>query len=394
MGWLNNIRTKLNPAQADIQQEVGESQYSTAPKISHQKAYSSLEVVNRGANLVVDSSSAIKVDVGESLRTGKQKLRKKALHTLLNFAPNPYQTADVFKRNIFMDLVLEGNAFLYWDGAFLYNLPANQVEIIVDAKTFVSGYKYNEVHFKPEDIVHVMENSSTSIFRGQSRLVSATDAINAIQTLTNYHTKFFENGTVTGVVLSTPNNLAPRNKDKISREWSRHYSISNGGKRPIILDGDFKVSSLGTDDPRELDFQASIKSYEDRVLAALGVPSVLISSGNNANISQNAKQFYTTTVIPLTERLTASLERFFGYDIKPVYQDVIALRPELSEMGSYYGSLVNSGIMTRNEVRELLRLPMSDSEIADQLILPANVAGSNAPGTLGADAGGRPEGTT
>jgi len=393
MAWFN-LRTKLNPAQEEIRQEVGESAYSTAPKLSHQQAYTSLEVVNRGVNIIVDSAAAIKVDIGDTLGAGKgfAKLRKKALINLLNFSPNPYQTADVFKRNMYMDLILEGNAFLYWDGAFLYNLPANQVEVLIDPKTFVSGYKYNEVYFKPDDVIHIMENSSLSIFRGQSRLASATDAINAIRTVTDYHTEFFENGTVPGLVLSTPNNLAPRNKQKIQREWMANYSVKKGGKRPMILDGDFKVSNLGVEDPRELDFQASMVAYDARVLSALGVPPIMLSSGNNANISQNSKQFYLNTIVPLVERVTASLERFFGYDIKPILQDVIALRPELSEMGSYYSSLVNTGIMTRNEVRELLRLPKSDSDIADELILPANVAGSAAAGTSAP--GGRPVGTT
>ena len=159
----------------------------------------------------------------------------------------------------------------------------------------------------------------------------------------------------------------------------------------MILDGDFTVDTLGTDDPRELDFKESIETYEGRVLSALGVPSILLSSGNNANISQNSKMFYQMTILPLIERVNAGLERFFGYDIKPVLGGVSSLQPDLKELGSYYTSLVNSGIMTRNEVRTILRLPPSDSEIADELILPANIAGSNAQGTSTDDsAEGRP----
>jgi len=392
MGWLSRLRSKANPVQHIIREEEGTSKYTSAPILTHQEAYSTLEVVNRGVNIIVDLCSAIKVDIGDSIGSAvtTENIRKKRLDRLLNFSPNLYQTADVFKRNILMDLLLEGNAFIYFDGAHLFNLPASIVEIVIDKHTFVNSYKYNDVVFRSDEIIHVMENSSVSIFRGQSRLLAASDAINAITTLTKYHTDFFKNGAIPGIVLKTPNNLSPRNKQKVLRDWSANYSVQKGGRRPMILDGDFDIANIGVENPRELDFQKSIESYEGRVLAALGVPPIMLSSGNNANISPNIKMLYTSTIIPLSERVVAAFERFFGYDIKPVFQDVIALRPDLTEQGNYYTSLVNSGILTRNEVRTLLRMQSSPSAIADELILPANIAGSAANANLG----GRPTNST
>ena len=63
-----------------------------------------------------------------------ERVRKKKLAQLLNFRPNPYYNADVMKRSIIIDLVLEGDAFLYWDKGYLYNLPASAVEVIADDK--------------------------------------------------------------------------------------------------------------------------------------------------------------------------------------------------------------------------------------------------------------------
>ena len=48
----------------------------------------------------------------------------------------------------------------------------------------------------------------------------------------------------------------------------------------------------------------------------------------------------------------------------------------MKEEGTYLTALVNAGIMTRNEARAKIRLDTHNEDMADQLILPANVAGS------------------
>lgn len=80
--------------------------------------------------------------------------------------------------------------------------------------------------------------------------------------------------------------------------------------------------------------------------------------------------------MPLVEKVVASVEMYFGYDIKPVTQDVMALRPELRELSNYLTTMVNAGILTRNESRLEIRYPEHTAEFANDLILPANVAGS------------------
>ena len=97
--------------------------------------------------------------------------------------------------------------------------------------------------------------------------------------------------------------------------------------------------------------------------------------------------FYVNTVMPLVSKVVQSIEFFFGYDIKPITQDVLALRPELRDSANYYSTLVNAGILTRNEVRTELRYENSDTDFADDLILPANIAGS----AVNAGTGGAPK---
>lgn len=386
--FITNLVNKLNPAQPDIRDDFGENQYSSQYHYTNQLAYKNIEVINRGVNLIVDSAADVKMDVGDLLDffDSPTRIRKKKLDQLLNFRPNPYHNADVLWRNVYIDLVLEGDAFIFFDGAFLYNIPALDMEIIVDKKTYIKGYKYGNTDFKPEEIIHIKENSSDNIYTGTSRLDSTVKSMNTLYSMTDYQKNFFDNAAVPGLVLTTPNPLSERVKTRLLQSWMSKYNPRTGGKRPMILDGEFKVEALSKYSFSELDFNESIKRYEDTILKALGVPPILLDSGNNANITPNLKMFYINTIMPLVNKVVQGIEMYFGYDIKPVTQDVLALRPELRDLGNYLATLTNAGIMKRNEAREEIRLEKVPGEVGDELILPANIAGS----AQDAGVGGKP----
>jgi len=347
----------------------------------YENAYNSIEVAGRGVNLCVDSCSEIDINItqplpGLPIHEGK-RLRQKNLHNLLNFQPNNEEDVSSFRRQLYMDLLLTGNSYQYYDGLYLWHLPSKLVEQTTGKNTKILNYKYNgNTIFQPEEIIHTKDNHSKSVYTGISRLKSASNSIRVLYRMLQFQEKFFENGAIPGLIISTPNILSKRIKDKILDDWRRIYNPSTGGKRPIILDGDMKVNPLSQISFKELDFAASVAHHELKILKALGVPPVLLESGNNANIRPNIQLFYELTVLPLTTKLISSYERFFGYDCEPEVVKVRALRPELREAGAYYTGLVNGGIMTINEARAELRLDPSSEKHADELRIPANIAGS------------------
>jgi HK97 family phage portal protein len=379
------IREKLNPAQDEIVDDYGETHSPSPTHYTNQQAYEKIEVVNRGVNLIADSAAGMKLDIGEILEFSGSptRIRKKKINSLLNFRPNPYYNADNFMRYIYMDLLLEGDAFIYWDGVYLYHLPALKVEIVADKSTFVKGYEYGDEKFKPSEIIHIRENSGSSIYTGTSRLNAAKDSMNLLLTMQSYQQNFFENSAVPGMVLSTPNPLSQRVKDRIIGQWISRYNPKKGGRKPMIIDGDFKMESLSKYNFNELDFNDSITTQETTILKALGVPPILLDSGNNANITPNLRMFYITTVLPLVEKVIQGIEVYFGYDIKPITQDVLALRPELRDLQAYLTGMTNAGIITRNEARAEVRYEEHEADFADDLILPANIAGSAVDPSMG-----------
>ena len=192
----------------------------------------------------------------------------------------------------------------------------------------------------------------------------------------DFQETFFDNGAVPGLIIQTPNILGDKIKRRMLAAWRARYNPKSGGKSPIILDGDLKVNPLSQTKFNELDFADSIVAHETKILKALGVPPIMLESGNNANIRPNIQLFYEMTVLPIVVKFISSYERFFGYDLEPEIVKVRALRPELRDAASYYTGLVNNGIMTANEARQELRLEPVSDEGADELRIPQNIAGS------------------
>lgn len=388
MGFLQWTVEKLNPVQPYLSSHGNEVIASSTQVYSHQQCYEQLEVVNRAVNMLADDVAAIKNKVGDPLRINSiPGVRKKSLERILNKEPNPFQDIDSFRRDLVMDLLLEGNIFIYFDGAHMYQLPAQKVTIVADAKNYISHYEFSESgqKFKPDEIIHVKDNSYKSIYRGSSRLEPALRTMRLIIEMRNFQDNFFKNGAVPGLVLKTENTLNDRLKQRLTAEWSSKYRPGTGGRRPIILDGGLEIDTISNVSFKELDFQVAITACEETVLKALGVPPILLDTGNNANLRPNHRLFYLESVIPIVNKMNSAFERFFGFEIYEDTTYIEALRPELDAQASYYQSLVNGGVITPNEARfELGREPLPGY---DDLRVPANIAGS----AVDPSQGGRPQ---
>jgi phage portal protein BeeE len=339
MAWYDRIlgrQEKLNP----IQQYLGmETEYSREFTESYEKYYETLEIVNRGVNLIVDDVAEIPGVINSAYPNSVVKnIRKSRVDLLLNKEPNPFQDISSFKRNFITDYLLDGNIFIYYDGAHLYHLPADKVTIHGDSKTFIEKYTYNDVDYSPDEIIHVKENSFYSIYRGTSRLKPSV----------------------------------------------RTMQLMSSMRRPLILDGGIEIDEISNVNFKELDFQTAIAENEKIILKALGIPPIMLDSGNNANIRPNMRMYYLETVLPIVRKINYAYSRYFGFDITEDVTNIPALQPELRDQSQYYSALVNTGIISPNEARDALGF--KGLEGYDELRVPANIAGSAA----NPDEGGRP----
>jgi HK97 family phage portal protein len=380
---------KLNPAQPHLSGGGTVEESTRDNPYTYEQCYEKIEVVNRAVNMIVDDVSQIKTvvkPVKTTLTSNVTGIKAVQLARILNKEPNPFQDISSFRRAILLDFILDGNIFLYWDGAGLYHLPATKMTVVSDKETFVSHYKFNggETVFEAREIIHIKDNNYHTIYRGASRLKPALRTMQLLLSMRDFQDNFFKNGAVPGLVIKVKERLNDRHKEKLLAEWGRKYNPRSGGRRPIILDGEMEIDTISGINFKELDFENSIVSSEKAILKALGIPPLLLDGGNNANIRPNHRLYYLETILPIVDKINSAFERFFGFEIYEDLTYIHALRPELSDEAAYYTTLVNGGVMAPAEARDKLGLPRIQGH--DDLRIPANIAGSAA----NPSQGGRP----
>jgi HK97 family phage portal protein len=402
--WVAD-RLKLNPAQASIASL--EPYASPETIVDFEQAYREIEVVHRSVEMIINACIEIPMIV-----EGSSPAKK--VNKILNIKPNPFEDRVRLFRRAFLDFVLDGNAFFYYDGADLYVLPANDVEVVPDERTFVSHYNYlvsnqqssdffgfgggkqsrkaEAIQFAPHEIIHVMAENDQSIFRGTSKLKPLIKLMELYHYMIKFQRQFFKNNAVPGFVLTTDSILSQRVKQRLLESWRNTYTtIFDGARNPAILDGGLKIDEFSTKSFDQLDFENSIERIQQDMAKALGVPYVLLKSGNNANIDANQKLFYLHTILPMLSQFASAFMHFFnnGVTIRPDRMKVPALQPDNRTQAIYYSTLVNTGIITPNEAREGLRFPKLENN--DTIRVPQNITGSATDPTQG----GRPlEGET
>ena len=384
IGKKADVEEKLNPAQSYY---AGTVENTREPTVSYERQYEELEIVNRAVNMIVDDAAEIPATVVGSRRLNGviKGIKRAKVDTLLNLEPNLFQDINTFKRNLITDFILDGNIFIYYDGAHLYHLPSSKMAIEASETNYVEKYVFNnDISYSTNEIIHIKENSFYSIYRGVPRLSPALRTMQLMASMRKFQDNFFKNGAVPGLVLKSPNTLSEKIKERMIQSWGVRYRPEAGGKRPLILDGGIEIDSYSNTNFKDLDFQNSIAENEKIILKALGVPPILLDSGNNANIRPNLRLYYLETILPIVRKINFGFERFFGFKIKEDITDIPALQPEMRDQSSYYTSLVNGGIITINEAREQLGFERIDGQ--DDVRVPANIAGSAA----NPDEGGRP----
>ena len=396
--WREWLSEKLNPAQPSIASL--EPYASPETIVDFEQAYREIEIIHRAVEMVI--SACVDTPLKITGNTPAKKVNK-----LLNIRPNPFEDRVRFFRRALLDFHLDGNAFFYYDGNDLYLLPANDVEVVPDPHTFVNHYNYmitnqqssdffgynkqtrksEAITFQPQEIIHVTNENTNSIFRGTSKLKPLLRLIELYYYMINFQRQFFKNNAIPGFVLTTDNILSKRVKERLLEGWRNSYTtIFDNARHPAILDGGLKIDQFSQVKFQELDFENSIERIQQDMAKALGVPYVLLKSGNNANIDANQKLFYQHTVIPILNQFCSAFMLFFnnGVQIKPDKLSIPALRPDERTQSVYFSTLVNTGIITPNEARTGLGYPSIDGE--NSIRVPQNITGSATDATQG----GRP----
>ena len=322
--------------------------------------------------------------------------RGSTLWMVLHESPNGRMTPAEFWTAMLLNLLLRGNAYARIDrnangeAYALWPMSADQVELrILDDGSAVYLYRIDNdlMALSADSVLHIKEmgNGTTGLARLDYMRSTTTEATNSQAAAS----KLFSAGGKPSGVLMVDNVLSPAQRDKIKANFAEMNS--GNASRLFVLEANMKYQQLSLT-PEDQQMLETRQFTVEEIGRWFGVPAVLINHSNvtawGSGIEQIVEGFYKLTIRPLlvsieqaiakrvlTPRQRATLTVEFGFDA--------LLRSNLKDRAEIYAKLVQNGIKTRNECRQLENdkpIPGGDDLTAQTNLAPLHLLGTVAQG--------------
>ena len=141
-----------------------------------------------------------------------------------------------------------------------------------------------------------------------------------------------------------------------------NYSGARNAGRPMLLEGGLDWKPMGFS-PSDMEFQKTKESAAREIALAFGVPPMLLGlqgDATYANYQEANRAFYRLTVLPLAQRVSATLADWLGLfvsenvDLTPDLDQVPALS---AERDAQWTRVAAADFLSNGEKRRLLGLP-------------------------------------
>lgn len=289
---------------------------------------------------------------------------------LLYERPNPFMSAFVFKQTIQGHVGIYGNgiAYIEWgkDGypAALWPLDPVRTSVALDVSTGKLQYRTQNARgdvfdLQPEDVLHFKAFTKDGIvgIPPWKTLVDELDSQNAIK---SFISDFYRNGTLSSGVLKTATKLNAEAKQKIREEWEKLNAGTNNAGHVAVLDVglDFQQLGMQLDQAQFLDTQKFGITEVAKVYRVPPHKLAQLDRATYANAEAMGLDYIKTTLLPIftqweqeiNYKLFTDKERASFY-VK--FNAAAELRGDSTARAGYYRDMLNNGIYTINEIREM-----------------------------------------
>lgn len=324
------------------------------------------------------------------------------LYYLLTVQANPRMTAYEFMRNLVIEKVLRGNAYVF------PRMVAGEVdELILCSPYSVSFDKYSNTYtiqdyingvfgtYKASQIIHIKNFSRDGGYTGVSTIEYAANVLGVAATADKETLSSFATGGRLKGLISNDNNLAKGFGELQDGQLKTVAKAMNealhSGDDVISVPGDAKFSTMSIS-PKDMELLESKKFGVLEICRFFGVHPDKVFVGQSANYKASEMSqvsFLIDTLAPNLRQI--ELEFFaklvarefyryykFEFDKSSIYTT------DLATEGAYITTTLSTGLMTMNEWRR--KKGLKPVEGGDRVFVTCNVAPIDSPKISGESA--------
>ncbi len=312
--------------------------------------------------------------------------REDARYTLINSRPNDWQTAFQWRETMTLHATLTGNAYSLITRT--NGRPIELIPIMPDWVTVEVGndnapvYKIrdnrgNEIpNLSREDFFHLSGPSWNGV-AGMNAVVQARQAIGLSIATEKSQSQLHVNGARPSGILTTDQAVNPEMIENIKKSWNvQHQSVENAMKTAVLGSG-FKFQPLTMSGVDMQHIETRMLQIEE-ICRGLKIFPQMVGHSDKTSTYASAEAFFRAhfehTIWPWLVRWSQSLDRDLLDRGGPYFVEFDTSRfgrSSLKDRAEYYRTMVEMGILTRNEARrEEGRDPL---EGLDEPLTPLNM---------------------
>lgn len=234
-------------------------------------------------------------------------------------------------------------------------------------------------HVAPGQYLHLRHTPSTSTVYGQSPLDRVAPGLAMAARLVLAGRDILENAAQPGALLVAPGGMRPEARDRLRQDFGKTFGGANAGKT-AVLDFDVRFEKLPGSADLIHDGLVNLGRFGvGEISRAFGVPMSLLSElsdVNRATAAEEARQFAQFTLRPHADKIAHALTRLLLSDaeiargLRVSWDLSDALLGFGQERAEYVSRLVNGGVISRNEGRNILGHP--DIDGGEAIAVPVN----------------------
>lgn len=319
--------------------------------------------------LISETISTLPLSLFEKTSAGKRQARQHPLNFIIHDQPNPDSTAAVFWEAVVAAMLLRGNGRcekLMTGGRLvgLRFLNPNRLWIGRDAQG-AKQYRYTEDGGRqrviPSDRIWNVPGFSLDGKEGVSVICYGARVFGSALAADTAAATTFANGLMPTVYVKYPKVLQPAQREAMRDALEKISGATRAGK-PAVLEAESDIGTIGIN-PNEAQMLESRGFSVEEVCRWFRVPPFMVGHAEKSTtwgtgIEQQMIGFLTFTLGPWLKRIEQAIskdlltpaerQRFY-----PKFNVEGLLRADSPGRAAFYSAMINNGVLTRDEVREL-----------------------------------------
>lgn len=322
---------------------------------------------------------------------GEDRVRDRShpVEELMNRAPNRWQTAHEFRRQMTAQVCLYGNAVAlkrYQGSKVVELIPWNMDRVTIKREDDFSEPVYelrdaagNTRSYPASEVLHLRDLTLDGTV-GLSRIQQARQGLTLSMAAETYATSYLMNGAEAGVTIETDKQLTEAQRKALVESWIQSHQGPTRAHSPAVLEGGLKVKSTGSTNKDSQLLELRAFQVED-ICRMFGVPPFLIGQTEKTTswgtgVEQTMIGFLQFNLLDWVVMWNTAIKRDLlnsATDQNTYGEHILEslLQADIKTRMDAYAIAITNGILSRNEVRQKENLPAYDG--GEEYLYPANM---------------------